>query len=163
MLATLSASLRCLLCSLWHQTRVLNVFVRFQEMKKRDSTEPSPQTVDVLTWTGRACSASAPSLWSSWRRPGSSSACGSSRSRTWWGGSRSRCARSHSCPRTRGSPHLHWLQNPTMPNDQQKYLIWLSKIMDHLFFFFFKAKQLRFGDSLRCWLFSVKSQHSFWS
>lgn len=75
------------------------------------SNEISAQTVEVLTWTGRACSASAPSPWSSWRRPGSSSACGSSRSRTWWEDSRSRCARFHSCPRTRGSPHLHSLQN----------------------------------------------------
>lgn len=40
MLATLCASLRCLLCRLWHQTRVLNVFVRLQEMKKRDGRNP---------------------------------------------------------------------------------------------------------------------------
>lgn len=63
------------------------------------------------TWTGRACSASAPSPWSSWRRPGSSSAGGNSHSRTWWGGSRSRCARCRFCPRTTDSPRSHRLQN----------------------------------------------------
>lgn len=63
------------------------------------------------TWTGRACIASAPSPWSSWRHPGSSSAGGSSRSRTWWAGSRSRCARCRFCPHTTDSPRWRRLQN----------------------------------------------------
>lgn len=43
----------------------------------------------------------------------------------------------------------------------KKYCILLSKITYYLYFF--KAKKLRFKDSLRCWLYSVKRQHSFWT
>lgn len=83
----------------------------YQHGAPRSHCYASTAPDDVPTWTGRACSASAPALWSSWRRPGSSSAGGSSHSRTWLEGSRSRCARCRFYPRTTGSPRWHRLQD----------------------------------------------------